>query len=347
MHKLILIFITGTLLLSCSLTNEPTLSESNRCEQLLNSKVANNADTVSIDLYELTTCTSLIDTFDLTYGGPYIIGVTMKSQKEGIAYSELLQKIKTVKENEIYQNYRNKNYNEYLIKTRVAKAENWKRDSLLFVELKMPHEFVKGYTNFLKKNADGKKTHMDLIEAYRYQSNRSPKINWSNQKACTENLANYNYDQNKWQHVKYEFYKRKSTGQLYMLRCVLGHGPDFDSLEFKVDLNSYKDFGSYATDKHLVFYKFLTSDGLLISTLEKADKNSFTPLGTSMYAKDKNHVYYWGNVIENADVNSFEVIDFDKGPPLAKDKNHVYNWDKILEDTTQINGLKEYLLSKK
>lgn len=68
--------------------------------------------------------------------------------------------------------------------------------------------------------------------------------------------------------------------------------------------------------------------------LEDVDVGSFEILygrlsscDYSTYAKDKNKVYYRNFMIENADVNSFEIID----SSYSKDKNHIYYEGKVLE----------------
>lgn len=40
-----------------------------------------------------------------------------------------------------------------------------------------------------------------------------------------------------------------------------------------------------------------------------------------MYAKDKNSVYFLGDIIKDADPNSFELLE---KPYYTKDKNYVY-----------------------
>ncbi|GEM_PF-4988371 len=166
---------------------------------------------------------------------------------------------------------------------------------------------------------------------------------WSDQGTCLDNLENYEYDKKVWEHIKLEFYRRKKTGKTYILTCVLGHGPDFDSLPFKIDFETYRDYGRYSTDKNSVYYRHLMSDGKMILKLDTAHRKTFTPLGSTTYAKDSNHVYRRGNIIEGADPKTFEVIEFDAGVPLGRDQNHLYVWGEILKDTTEIEGLKEYL----
>ena len=58
-----------------------------------------------------------------------------------------------------------------------------------------------------------------------------------------------------------------------------------------------------------------------------ADEATFKVLGDEQYAKDKNNVYYQGDLIVGADAGTFVLI---KGGPYSKDKNHVYLLDTIV-----------------
>ncbi len=63
--------------------------------------------------------------------------------------------------------------------------------------------------------------------------------------------------------------------------------------------------------------------------IEGADLASFTPID-QYFAKDKNHVYYNGEIIEKADSKSFRVISTDT--KRSYDKNHIYDRKRIVED---------------
>jgi hypothetical protein len=52
--------------------------------------------------------------------------------------------------------------------------------------------------------------------------------------------------------------------------------------------------------------------------------------------KDKNHVYYEGNLIKEADVNSFEISKESRYE--GKDKNYFFRGGKLSQGKTTQNG---------
>ena len=77
---------------------------------------------------------------------------------------------------------------------------------------------------------------------------------------------------------------------------------------------------SYAKDKNNVY---LGSEKLL-----NADPEAFVlMIDKGIYGKDENNAYYQSTLIEEADLNTFEVIDYH----YSKDKNNVYKNGKIVE----------------
>lgn len=50
-----------------------------------------------------------------------------------------------------------------------------------------------------------------------------------------------------------------------------------------------------------------------------ADPATFEAL-SDIYGRDKNHVYYWGEILDSVDASSFRIIDED----YTADKNHIY-----------------------
>jgi hypothetical protein len=155
--------------------------------------------------------------------------------------------------------------------------------------------------------------------------------------ACTNVISN-----------KVQQTKKKNNQLIYYLTCSDGSGPAFHQLLYNIDFDTFLDFGSYALDKDSVYYSFLMSDGLKIIKLNEADRQTFETFGNTMYAKDKNNVYYSRHgIFENVDLETFEPLYFKSNesiPPLARDKYHIYIWDEILQDTIQIEGLKEFLV---
>ncbi len=80
---------------------------------------------------------------------------------------------------------------------------------------------------------------------------------------------------------------------------------------------------SYFKDKNYVYFK--SSGSVTEGHIEGADPATFVTLDTFHYAKDENNVYYDGEIIEGADLGTFEYLEFG----LAKDKNHTYKDGQI------------------
>lgn len=65
-----------------------------------------------------------------------------------------------------------------------------------------------------------------------------------------------------------------------------------------------------------------------IEKIDGADANSYKNLG-NMYSKDRNLVYFGSKVLEDADPNTFVIIDKDK--LIAKDSGHVFIYDSRID----------------
>lgn len=85
--------------------------------------------------------------------------------------------------------------------------------------------------------------------------------------------------------------------------------------------------GSYSKDENNVYEERSTYfPGWKIKW---ADPSTFQVLEISTYAKDKNFVYWLGNVIEEADPLTFTVIIWSLY--FWKDKNHVYHLSRVIK----------------
>lgn len=93
-----------------------------------------------------------------------------------------------------------------------------------------------------------------------------------------------------------------------------------------VNFASFKVLGNFAQDNQNVFFN--------CEVLFGADSNSFMPLKAG-YSRDKNSVYYRSNVIKEADVKTFEVVE--GVGVFAKDKSHTYKEEKVLNQEIQEN----------
>lgn len=70
-------------------------------------------------------------------------------------------------------------------------------------------------------------------------------------------------------------------------------------------------------------YEYSTSGGKMVNTIDQADHASFTVL-KHRYAKDKNHVYFKGTVIDTANPHTFEFIANTTDGMYAKDGKSVF-----------------------
>lgn len=118
--------------------------------------------------------------------------------------------------------------------------------------------------------------------------------------------------------------------------------------QFILDKDAVYSFEEYQdakiTDKLFVFpyknkdkIKKIDTDYLQIdenifyekTKMENVDLASFQLLEPKWYAKDKNHVYCAGKIIDNADPFTFSLFEH---PIYAKDKNHIYCRGIILKE---------------
>jgi len=85
-----------------------------------------------------------------------------------------------------------------------------------------------------------------------------------------------------------------------------------------VDLTSFRALNkNYAADKDRIYHYYQTRNHIV----RNADVSTFSVFSkNSEYAKDKKNVYYEGNSVKGADVNSFKII----GHFYGADKNSIY-----------------------
>ena len=101
-----------------------------------------------------------------------------------------------------------------------------------------------------------------------------------------------------------------------------------------IDTASFIHVGDlYYKDKSHVYYHVQMMDGGPFFIVWEADPNSFQVLSDSYYGKDKNHVFYRGGLLEQADAKSFRVVsqpDKQLYYWTAKDKNHSYDGGDVV-----------------
>ncbi len=112
---------------------------------------------------------------------------------------------------------------------------------------------------------------------------------------------------------------------------VINRGPyskdksDYYYNAYKIEVSDYKSFkildDSWSKDKS--FY-YIQASSVVVHKYPLSDYDSFELLKGG-YAKDKFKVYYFGDVVDEADSRTFNVIDFGEG----KDKNNCYHGNKI------------------
>lgn len=98
----------------------------------------------------------------------------------------------------------------------------------------------------------------------------------------------------------------------------------------EIDLETFEILDiSYAKDKNRVY----AYDVMYSSNAKYFDAQSFEILESGCYTKDSNHIYKYGDleIIEQADLESFEALNLGEHHCFAKDINHVYERGKIVE----------------
>lgn len=104
-------------------------------------------------------------------------------------------------------------------------------------------------------------------------------------------------------------------------------------MKYVVDTASFETVGTfYFKDKHHVYDFHPMTGGGTIAVNRVMDVNSFKVLENDAYAKDKKHCYYRGEIIQDADWQSFRVLDSGYYSLFAFDKNNFYNGEKIMTD---------------
>jgi hypothetical protein len=85
--------------------------------------------------------------------------------------------------------------------------------------------------------------------------------------------------------------------------------------------------GKYKKKQGKIYFSYWASPGdKIVLEVEGVDAKSFATLRFKGYAADKNHVYWRGRIIENADANTFKPLSWS----YSIDGKHVFYKDKIL-----------------
>ena len=104
-----------------------------------------------------------------------------------------------------------------------------------------------------------------------------------------------------------------NDGKIYiktrsLIRPPEEFGPNFYREVPVLDVGSYVNLpgGYYAKDKFNVYEYRGTTDGKFITTIEEADVKTFSVIGFRL-GRDKNHVFYNGEIVEGIDVGIIPV----------------------------------------
>ncbi|QNR25112.1 DKNYY domain-containing protein [Croceimicrobium hydrocarbonivorans] len=147
----------------------------------------------------------------------------------------------------------------------------------------------------------------------------------------------------KLEHVKLNIYRNTIDSSLVYETFAVDIGKVYHPVPNNLNIETANDYGEWLIDDRTVFAWYNTSDGRLLNELEIADRATFLVLDSSIYGKDKNHVYDTRHgIIEKADLETFEAvkIEVDGRVAYAKDKDNYFFWDEIVTDT--LGFAKEY-----
>jgi DKNYY family len=132
-------------------------------------------------------------------------------------------------------------------------------------------------------------------------------------------------------HGVYSIYTKIDAPSVYVLTIEGENEGCSYSSNISLDLKTLINYSAFLVDKNGAYVKYEIDGGCIIIPIEDVHLPTFQVIDDSMYAKDKNHVYFSRNgIIDNADANSFEVIN-----GQGKDKNNFYYWGEI--DSTEVS----------
>ena len=134
----------------------------------------------------------------------------------------------------------------------------------------------------------------------------------------------------------YSIYTKIDDPSLYTL-TIEGDNERYSyRSDISLDLKTLINYSAFLVDKNGAYGKYEMDGGCRIIPIEEADIPTFQVIDNSMYARDRNHVYFSRNgIVDNADPNSFEVIN-----GRGKDKSNFYYWGEIDSSETSDNPMK-------
>jgi DKNYY family len=118
-------------------------------------------------------------------------------------------------------------------------------------------------------------------------------------------------------------------------------------MKFVVDTTTFTIINSfYFKDKNYIYNFSPMWDGGSINLNSDIDLKTFQILECELYAKDKNHCYHRGNIIEGADLKSFQVLDTGYSYQIAYDKKYYFLGGEQME-LTEVKKLNLEAIRKK
>jgi len=109
---------------------------------------------------------------------------------------------------------------------------------------------------------------------------------------------------------------------------------DVDTKSFEILSGDPTNEYYFKDSQGIYFNKEISSTHSLPQLINDVDKNSFEILEFPLMAKDKNHIYYEGNVLEEAEVKTFKLLGFSNSNDwlgYSKDKNTVFYYGKVVD----------------
>jgi thioredoxin-related protein len=132
----------------------------------------------------------------------------------------------------------------------------------------------------------------------------------------------------------------KVLGNSSKLLLVIKGEKETYTFERKIGLHleTLRNLDNFLVDNNSVYSKFEMDDGNMLLTIAEADPKTFQIFKNSIYAKDQCNIYdYRNGKIVHADLNTFRTLN----SYLAKDKNHYYYFSEIISDSLALKYLED------
>ncbi len=127
------------------------------------------------------------------------------------------------------------------------------------------------------------------------------------------------------------FYKN-ATGNLFIKTTAIRNEVE---IVFKpipqIDINTYEELDSwYSKDNRNIYFSQPTSDGINMFPIDSANVGSFEVILNTLYAKDNEHVYYWGRKIKGCDSKKLKLFIVNNNLEYIGDDKHIFQGDLLI-----------------